>query len=231
MSVAKAGQRAATDSPIVGLGTSAGGLARWQRLCNRPHFLFVNSVIISYLLESFFGTDTGKENMKFRVVLADDHKPFREALRNLLERDPGIEIIGEAGDGTEMLDLVRSGQPDVVVLDMRMPGMNGIDTVRQLAATHPSAKLIVVTATSESTFAAETLGAGASGYVTKADAEELPRAIHAVVRGSTYLSAEVAATAVDRVVPAQTSRLPSHEHTDPAGATLRASPAGSYQLK
>ena len=131
--------------------------------------------------------------MKSRVVLADDHKAFREVLRSLLQRDPDIEVVGEAGDGSEALDLVRSTQPDVIVMDIRMPKINGVAALRQLVADHPAVKVIVLSVTAESIFAAEMLAAGAGGYVTKADAGELPRAIHAVVSGSSYLSAEVAA--------------------------------------
>jgi len=135
--------------------------------------------------------------MKSRVVLADDHKVFREAMRSMLERDPSIEVIGEAGDGTEALDLVGSVHPDVVVMDVRMPGVNGIVALRQLIAAHPRVKVIVLSVTSEPIFASEMLGAGACGYVTKGDAGELPRAIHAVLSDSNYLSTEVAAMVAD----------------------------------
>lgn len=130
--------------------------------------------------------------MKSRVVLAEDHRAFREALRNLLDRDPGIEVIGEAGDGTEALELVRSVHPDVVVMDLRMPGINGVAALKQLIAAQPSLKVIVLSVTSEPAFASEMLGAGARGYVTKSDTSELPRAIHAAESGASYLSTEVA---------------------------------------
>ena len=133
--------------------------------------------------------------MKIRVVLADDHKAFREAVRSLLERDRNIDVIGEAGDGNEAMDLVHSAQPDVAVMDIRMPGINGVDLLRQLAAAHPLVKLIILSVTAESIFAAEMLRSGASAYVVKADAEELPRAIDAVMDQRTYLSTEVAGPA------------------------------------
>ena len=141
--------------------------------------------------------------MKSRVVLADDHKAFREALRNMLQRDPNIEVVGETGDGGEVLDLVQSTRPDVVVLDIRMPNVNGVAVLRELVAAHPCVRVIVASVTSVPVFAAEMIAAGASGYVTKADAEELPRAIHSVVSGARYLSAEVreAVTEPDPVAP------------------------------
>ena len=132
--------------------------------------------------------------MKIRIALADDHIPFRQALRNMLARDADMDVVGEAGDGNAALDLVQTTLPDVVVMDIRMPGFSGIAALRQLAATHPGVKVIVLSVTSESFFAAEMLRAGASGYVTKADAEELPRAIRAAQSGANYLSAEVAST-------------------------------------
>lgn len=127
-----------------------------------------------------------------RVVLADDHKPFREALRNMLQRHADIEVVGEASDGIEVVALVRSLLPDVVVTDIRMPRLNGIVAIGQLLAAHPSVKVIVLSVNSARIFAAEMLAAGARGYVTKSDAEELPHAIRAVVNGLEYFSLEVA---------------------------------------
>ena len=135
--------------------------------------------------------------MKSRVALADDHKQFREAVRNLLLRDPGIEIVGEAGDGIGALELALSAQPDVMVMDIRMPGINGVDLLRQLVAAHPRVKVIVLSVTSAPIFATEMLATGACGYVTKADAAELPHAIHAVANNSKFLSVEVAAAIAD----------------------------------
>ena len=132
--------------------------------------------------------------MRIRVLLADDHKPFREALRNMLQRDPDIEVAGEAGDGIRAVELVRSLLPDVVVMDIRMPRLNGIEAIAQLLAVHPPVKVIVLSVNSERIFASEMLAAGARGYVTKSDAEELPRAIRAVLNNLEYLSLEVAAT-------------------------------------
>ena len=132
--------------------------------------------------------------MRTRVVLADDHKLFREALRNMLQRHPDIEVVGEAGDGIEAVELVGSLLPDVLVMDIRMPRLNGIAAIARLLAAHPSVKVIVLSVNAEHIFASEMLTAGARGYVTKSDAEELPRAIRAVMNGLEYLSMEVAPT-------------------------------------
>jgi two-component system NarL family response regulator len=133
--------------------------------------------------------------LRTRVVLADDHKLFREALRNMLQRHPDIAVVGEAGDGIEAVELVGSLLPDVLVMDIRMPRLNGIAAIAQLLAAHPSVKVIVLSVNAEHIFASEMLTAGARGYVTKSDAEELPRAIRAVMNDIEYLSMEVAASA------------------------------------
>jgi len=131
--------------------------------------------------------------LKHRVVLADDHKLFREALRSMLQRQPDIDVVGEAGDGIQALELVRALLPDVVVMDIRMPRLGGIAALQQLLAAHAAVKVILLSVNSARVFAMEMLAAGARGYVTKSDAEELPRAIRTVMNGLEYLSLEVAA--------------------------------------
>jgi DNA-binding NarL/FixJ family response regulator len=131
--------------------------------------------------------------LRNRVVLADDHKLFREAVRDMLQRHPDIEVVGEAGDGIQAVELVRSLFPNVVVMDIRMPRLNGVSAIEQMLAAHPSLKVIVLSANSAPIFASEMLTAGARGYVSKSDAEELPRAIRAVMNDLEYLSLEVAA--------------------------------------
>lgn len=136
----------------------------------------------------------GVSDLKTRVVLADDHKLFRATLSNLLQRHPDIEVVGQAGDGIEAVELVRSLLPDVVVTDMRMPRLTGSAAIAQFRAAHAGIKVIVLSVNSVHVLASQMLAAGAHGYVTKADAEELPRAIRAVMNGVEYLSPEVAAT-------------------------------------
>lgn len=133
-------------------------------------------------------------------MLADDHKMLREALRALLDKEPDIEVAGEAGDGLAVLGLVADAKPDVVVMDIAMPGLNGVETTRRLAAEHPQIKVIGLSAYSDKRFVMEMLDAGAVGYVVKAAAgDDLMRAIRAVTRGQTYLCPEVAATLVETV--------------------------------
>ena len=139
---------------------------------------------------NFRGTK-GDSKVKNRVIIADDHKPFRNALRSLLERERDMELVG-ACNMNEVQDLARTVHPDVIVVDVRMPGTDGLTTLQRLVAAHPSLKVVVVSATAEPIFATDVLAAGASAYLTKADAEELPHAIRTVQKGGArYLSTEV----------------------------------------
>ena len=136
--------------------------------------------------------------MSIRIVLADDHKMILAALRSLLEKEIDIAVVGEAGDGTALLELVERTAPDVVVVDVGMPGMNGIEATRRLLAVRPLLKVIALSAYSDKRFVLEMLEAGAKGYLIKASAgDELPRAIRAIAQGQTYLCPEVAGAIVD----------------------------------
>ena len=121
--------------------------------------------------------------MKYRVLLADDHKGFREAVRDLLSRDPAIEVAAEARDGVEVLELAQTLRPDVVVLDIRMPGVKGFDAIRQLAAGEHSVKIIVCSHGAGEAMAAELIRIGASDFLSKDDVGTLPQRIHAVMAG------------------------------------------------
>lgn len=136
--------------------------------------------------------------MSIRVVLADDHKMIRTALRSMLERETDITVVGEAGDGAALLELVAQTAPDVAVVDVDMPGMDGIEATRSLLAQRPHLKITALSAYSDKRFVLEMLNAGAKGYLIKTSAaDELPRAIRAIVRGQTYLCPEVAGTIVE----------------------------------
>ncbi len=130
-----------------------------------------------------------------RIVLADDHRMFREALGTLLERIADLEIVAEVGDGQELIRSVRQHEPDIVCMDINMPGMDGIEATRQLRGISPRIKVIALSAFADQHFVLDMLSAGAAGYVTKAGAgDELLRAIRAVQVNRTYLCPEVAAS-------------------------------------
>lgn len=136
--------------------------------------------------------------MSIRVVLADDHKMILAALRSLLEKEVDIDVVGAAGDGAELLELVARTTPEVAVVDIAMPGMNGVEATRRLLAERPRLKVIALSAYSDKRFVLEMLNAGAKGYLIKASAgDELPRAIRAIAQGQTYLCPEVAGAIVE----------------------------------
>lgn len=138
--------------------------------------------------------------MPCRVLLADDHQIFRQGLRRLLEA-AGHEIVGEASDGQEALKLARTLCPDIAVLDLSMPLLNGLDAGREMRRLAPGIKIILLTMYTDKAYVLQALRAGARGYVLKTQAaEDLILAIRQILRGDTYLSPGVAASVVDAVL-------------------------------
>ena len=135
--------------------------------------------------------------MSVKIILADDHRIMREGLRALLEQQSGMEIIAEADDGRTTVDLAHELKPDVVVIDISMPDLNGIDATRQIISAVPHIKVIALSMHSDRKFVREMLSAGASGYLLKDSAfEELGTALAAVLNNQTYLSPKIADTVV-----------------------------------
>lgn len=130
--------------------------------------------------------------MKFRVLLADDHAMFRQALRMALEMASDVDVVAEAANGADVLRLVGERRPDVVCMDVNMPGLNGVEATRQLLALYPEVKVVGLSCHVELDRVAEMFNAGALGYVVKmsAGADLLP-AIRRVSQNQTYLSAEL----------------------------------------
>jgi DNA-binding NarL/FixJ family response regulator len=127
-----------------------------------------------------------------RVLLVDDHQMVREGLRAILERSEGCTVVGEAASGREAVELARSLKPDVVVMDVAMSDMNGIEATRQILAGMPAARIVALSSHSDRRYVKAILGAGACGYVLKANAyDELRRAVEAAARGNKYLCADV----------------------------------------
>jgi DNA-binding NarL/FixJ family response regulator len=135
--------------------------------------------------------------MTVRVLLADDHRLLRELLRDQLQKEPDIEVVGEASSGRELMEQVNARPPDLVVLDIGMANVNGIDAMAELAARHPAVKVICLSGYSDRRYVRAMLKAGAAGYVVKSAAgTELLRAIRAVAAGQSYLCPEAAAAVV-----------------------------------
>jgi DNA-binding NarL/FixJ family response regulator len=136
--------------------------------------------------------------MSIKILLADDHKITRQGLRSLLEKEPDMEVIAEAEEGRTTVRLARKLLPDVVVMDVTMPDLNGIEATRQILAELPNVRVIALSMHSDNLFVSEMLKSGASGYLLKDCAfEELTRAIHVVVDGKTYLSPAISEVVVD----------------------------------
>jgi len=128
-----------------------------------------------------------------RILLVDDHKLIRVGLRNILDAHADIEVVGEAGDGEEGLRLARELKPDVVVLDINMPEMNGVEATRKLARLDPAPRILIVSVHKQDPIPTRLLEAGASGYLTKdLAADEILAAVRLVHAGRRYLSADVA---------------------------------------
>jgi DNA-binding NarL/FixJ family response regulator len=136
-----------------------------------------------------------------RILLADDHRLLREAFAQLLE--PGCDVVGAVPDGRALLAAARELRPDIVVLDIAMPSLNGLDAARQLKGLMPEVKLIFLTASEDPDLAAEAFRAGASGYLLKnSAASELFKAIEEVSRGRSYVTPLVTRGPVGSSIPA-----------------------------
>lgn len=135
--------------------------------------------------------------MSVRLILADDHKIMREGLRALLAKQKEIEVIAEADSGRGVIELCSQLHPDVVVIDISMPDLNGIDAARQITRQAPDIKVIALSMHSDKKYVKEMLAAGASGYLLKDAAfEELGMAIATVLKNKTYLSPQITDTVV-----------------------------------
>lgn len=156
--------------------------------------------------------------MSVRVVLADDHRIIREGLRSLLEKEPGMKVVGEADNGRTTVNLAERLRPDVIVMDLSMPGLNGMEATRQIVGRVPGVKVLVLSMHSDKRFVGGALNAGASGYLLKDCAfDELARAIGVVLAGQTYLSPGIAHTVVESYV----RRMPAGDESTPPVLTAR----------
>ncbi len=138
---------------------------------------------------------------RIRIVLADDHTLVRAGIRALLEAEGKVEVVGECGDGREALELVLRHRPDVALIDVGMPGLNGLTLARRLTEEAPRTRVLVLSMHGEPSYVRKALEAGVAGYLVKgASVSELPLAIEAVARGETYLSPRISATVVQQML-------------------------------
>ncbi len=131
--------------------------------------------------------------MGLRTIIVDDHDVVRAGLRVVLGKMPDVQVVGEAADGHAAIQLVAQLQPDLVLMDLSMPHLNGLEASRRITADAGSVRVIVITMHADRQYVIEALKAGAAGYVLKKNvAQELPAAIPAVMDGKSYLSPEIA---------------------------------------
>jgi DNA-binding NarL/FixJ family response regulator len=149
---------------------------------------------------------SGAERMAIRIVLVDDHPIVREGLAAVLATQPDFEIVGQANDGTEAIDIVSALRPDIVVLDLAMPHMDGVQALRMMRAEHPELKTLVFTASETDDRIIGAVQAGAQGYLLKgAPRDELFSAIRVIARGGSLLSPVVAARLLQRIAEPESS--------------------------
>lgn len=147
--------------------------------------------------------------MSVKIVLADDHELMREGLRSLVENQFGMQVIGEAGDGDGVVQLARELKPDVIIMDVGMPGLDGIDATKQIMAESPAIRIIALSMHPNRLYITGMFDAGAYGYLLKGtDSGELKRAIETVMAGEVYISPKVAGVIVHHA--------PRHVTTEPS---------------
>jgi DNA-binding NarL/FixJ family response regulator len=143
-------------------------------------------------------TNGGAESEPVRVLVVDDQELFRRGLTMLLRSEPGIEVVGEAGDGVEGTTLAESVAPDVVLLDVRMPRRSGIEACLAIKQSVPSAKIIMLTVSDEEADLYEAVKSGASGYLLKdSSIEEVAQAVRVVSEGQSLISPSMAVKLID----------------------------------
>jgi two-component system NarL family response regulator len=136
--------------------------------------------------------------MSIRILLADDHQMLRDGLSSILASENDLEVVGEAGDGRTAVSMSRTLVPDVVVMDIAMPDLNGVEATRQIKRENPNVKVVALSMYPDRRYVIGMLEAGASGYVLKASAyDELSRAVRVVSQGKKYLSPDITGVVVD----------------------------------
>ena len=130
---------------------------------------------------------------RIRVILADDHPIVRAGIREAIKEIPGVEVVGEAADGRQAVELVASTQPDVVLMDVSMPGLNGLDATQRIVEAYPKVRVIILSRYDQEAYVWRAVRLGAAGYVLKSSViAELKTAVLSVAKGQTYFSKKIA---------------------------------------
>ena len=144
-----------------------------------------------------------------RVLLADDHRLFREGLRGLLSVQSGIEVVGVAADGAELVSLTESVEYDVALIDIEMPVMNGLEAAEKILSTHPEARLVALTMHNDEAYYYRMVELGVKGFLLKnSDIDEVVRAVHEVCEGGSYFSQELLDSLVSNLKESQVEAEP-----------------------
>ena len=152
--------------------------------------------------QSFLNWGRSNEGSMIRVLVVDDHELVRTGITRILNDVPGIKVVGEAASGEEALAITRQHEPHVLLMDVSMPGIGGLEATRKLVQSDPNMKVIVLSVHAEEPFPSRMMQAGASGYLTKGCAvEEILTAIKTVYSGERYIGADVAQKLALRMVP------------------------------
>jgi len=147
----------------------------------------------------------------YRIVIADDHSLIRKGLRTIIELESDMQVIGEAGDGEELLKFLAREQPDMVIMDISMPNINGIDAIGKVLSLYPGIRILMLTMHRNSQYFYNAVSAGAHGYLIKDDSDtELLTAIDTVRSGKTYISPQLSSEVADTMLSA------FREHRDPS---------------
>lgn len=149
-------------------------------------------------------------NKKYRLLIADDHALLRAGLRALLGREPDIEVVGEADNGREVVGIAGSLNPDLVLMDITMPGTNGIEAIANLKRRYPAVRVLVLTIHNTHEYIQESLSAGANGYILKgASQDELCLAVRTVLQGKVYLSPDISECIVSGYLGGSKNAVPA----------------------
>lgn len=156
--------------------------------------------------------------VKIRVLLAEDHALMREGTRELVQHEPGIEIVGEAGDGEEAVQLASELQPDVVIMDIRMPKLNGIAATKQIKELYPDIAVLILTAYDDDQYVFGLIEAGAAGYLLKdVSSQELVSAIRTVCAGGSVLHPAITRKVLERLIAISSGKLDVERIAKPLG--------------
>ena len=154
-----------------------------------------------------------------RIVLADDHVMFRQGIRNILGSRKDLEVVAEAGDGLELLDVLKRTEADLIIMDISMPHLRGLEATREIKKLNPRLRVLLLTMHKEMEYVSAAIQAGAEGYLLKEDADtELFQAIGRIREGSSYLSPLLASSAAHELIR---RRLSGQDGTAPEQLTLR----------